>query len=196
MARRGPPAPVRRSVSYHRKKESGGDQSLSSPHRRLQKEKAGPSSSTASTNTETCYSKKGGRNVCSLGEGMARRTCHQSRKRCLPGASLDGSRIHRPCRRGIASQRLARPIGALEPRAATAARGAHEPVRYACIGKILPPTPCARMPFTVQFYCNTRAWHAQQSRLSTAVARLLVPDRHHLGLCDCQVAEFIIGGGA
>jgi len=56
VARRGPP--VRRTLSYHHKKESGGDQSLSSPHRRLQKEKAGLGSSTASTNTETCHSQK------------------------------------------------------------------------------------------------------------------------------------------
>jgi len=51
--------PVRRTVSYHRQKESGGDQSLSSPHRRLQKEKVGVvGACTASTNTETiCQSR-------------------------------------------------------------------------------------------------------------------------------------------
>jgi len=57
VGRRGPP--VRRTVSYHHKKESPGDQSLSSPHRRLQKEKVGlVAACTASTNTETCLSQK------------------------------------------------------------------------------------------------------------------------------------------
>jgi len=55
VGRRGPP--VRRTVSYHHKKESPGDQSLSSPHRRLQKEKV-VAACTASTNTETCLSQK------------------------------------------------------------------------------------------------------------------------------------------
>jgi len=57
VGRRGPP--VRRTVSYHHKKESPGDQSLSSQHRRLQKEKVGlVAACTASTNTETCLSQK------------------------------------------------------------------------------------------------------------------------------------------
>lgn len=43
-----------RSVSYHQKKEAGGDRSLSSPHRRLQKKKV----ARASTNIERCDSKK------------------------------------------------------------------------------------------------------------------------------------------
>merc|ERR1719219_2493938 len=56
VSRRGPP--VRRTLSYHHKKESPGDQSLSSHHRRLQKEKVGLTACTASTNTETCLSQK------------------------------------------------------------------------------------------------------------------------------------------